>query len=604
MEVNKFFLAAILAAASTYPLCAQDGPLRGTVNVDGKYLPDVIRQDRINTLPRVYSFNLESSRLDYEQKGVTTPFAPSFLPLPALGWQTSREISDSKGYLDVNLGSWLNSSVSAGYSILDSRETDLSVWLQHNSTSLFKPHMSEEAKDVTRKRFDEVIGVRFSHAFSNVGRLSANFGYHLGYFNYYGYYSPQRPITGDLCVPTQTLNDISARLRWDNPVDNELRYNAAVGVRYFGYRRAYLSVPFEPIQSFRGEKETDVDISGGVSYAFDEKSSLGADLRLDFLGYDTPLWREETIDNYSNISLLPYYRFTRGQLDINIGAHLDFTFNAGPKGDRFSAFHLAPEVKFDFKSGPAGLYLHLLGGNRLNTLARAAQENYYGCPALLSTNPEYSPLDARLGINFGPFSGVKAGLSFAYKYTRHYQFPMLYMLYLNTPDMQADGYRADMLNGRGVDLKGWSIAANINYSLADIFSVGIEGSYQPQNGDKGYADGPDRPRWLLLTQASLRPIKPLMLTLQYRYRGVRNAYIPTVRISDIPGAHFSSDEFYGYRAFRLPDITDLSFRAAYDINKMFSVSLQADNILNRKVMYLPDVKTEGISIIGGVELRF
>lgn len=603
MEVNKFFLVAAIMAASAYSLSAQDGPLRGTVNVDGKYLPDVIRQDRINTLPRVYSFPLEAGTLDYEQKGVATPFAPSFLPLPAIGWQTNRTVSDQRGYLDVNAGSWLNSSVSAGYSILDSRESDLSVWMQHNSTSLFKVRMREDADQTTRKRYDEVVGARFSHTFGEAGRLSAELAYHLGYFNYYGYCAMDE--AGKMAsVPSQTLNDVAARVGWRNLPGSVLQYDASAGVRYFGYRRVYLPMTHGRLDSFKGEKETDVDISGGVAYSFDEKSTLGVRLRADYLGYDTPLWRQEVIDNYGNISLTPYYRFNRGMLDIHLGACLDFTLNAGPKGDRFSAFHIAPDVRFDFKAGPAGLYLHLLGGNTLNTLARQAQENYYGLPALLTTNPEYSPLDARLGINFGPFSGIKAGVSFAYKYARHYQYPTLYMLYLNEPLQSFGTSRADYLNSRGCDLKGWSIAANIGYSLADIFSIGVEGSYQPQNADKGYADGPDRPRWIMLATASARPVKPLQLTLQYRYRGVRNAYLPTVLNSDIPGASFGSDDAYGVRAIRLPDVTDLAFRASYDVSKMLTVSLQADNILNRKISLMPDVRSEGISVMGGVELRF
>ena len=63
MEIRYIAAAAALSAALA--LHAQsNAPLRGTVEVDGKFLPDVIRQDKVNTLPRLYSVPLETSTLE------------------------------------------------------------------------------------------------------------------------------------------------------------------------------------------------------------------------------------------------------------------------------------------------------------------------------------------------------------------------------------------------------------------------------------------------------------------------------------------------------------------------------------------------------------
>lgn len=616
MEIRKYIVAAA-AAATVAAASAQDAPLRGTVNVDGKYLPDVIRQDRINTLPRVYTFPMEINKLAYEQKGVSTPFRPSFTPLPAIGWRTDREYSSQRGYVDLTAGSWLNASLSAGYTIINDADTQLGVWLQHSSSSLFKPKMADWADDVKRRYYDENVGVNFTHSFEGAGRLSAKVNYHLSAFNYYGVYLPEGKREDGFKAPTQTLNDIFARVGWNSPIGADLQYDVAAGVRYFGYRRLYLpdfsdptvtgTPATESLVPVKGERETNLFLKGGVAYSFDDKSTLGITLGGDYFGYSKSIFSGAAPDDYGNIALTPYYSFRKGMLDIRLGAEVDITANAGPDGDRFSAFHIAPDVRFDFKHGPAGVYLAIGGGVDPNSLASMYDRgDYYGAPALRCTNPTYSPFDGKLGINFGPFLGLSMGVDFAYKYARHYYMPVFYTRWLNAPrEMLPGNVAVNYLDPLNVNLKGWSFGAHVDYKLSDVFTAGASLSYQPQSYDKGYDNGIDRPRWLLNANASVRPVKPLLLQLQYNYRGVRKAFVQTTRrlIDVAPGVSTNIGE-NGYTAMRLPDITDLYFRAAYDVTKALTISVQADNLLNRKVQYLPDIVTPGVCILGGLEFRF
>ena len=616
MEIDnsiKSLAAAALLLAAGVPAMAQDNSLRGSVVVDGKYLPDVIRQDRINTLPRIYSFPLDATALSYEQRGVTTPFAPSFTALPNRGWQTTRTVRDYKGYLDIQAGSWLNSSISAGYRILNTECDILGVWLQHNSSSLFKPDMSEYTADVRKKNYDEVIGAYYAHTFADAGRFDARLDYRLGYFNYYGYYAPLEQQHPGFDAPTQTVNDIAARIGWRSLPDNPFQYDAALKVRYFGYRSLYLPQRVEgaeadmyTLSSMQGQRETHTMLEGGISYDFDSSSTLGIRLNGDVLGYDSPVWSQIASDGYGDIRLAPFYRFQRGNLNINLGAKLDFTFGAGPELDRYSAFHIAPDVRLDYKAGIAGLYLHVGGGTHLNTLAAQGTGDYYGLPGLLTTSPVHSPLDGKLGVNFGPFAGVTAGVSFAYKYLRHQPFAGLYTMYMNNPAAIAEpGVCYMPLYPDGMDVKGWGIQAYMNYDLSDVVNIGVEGSYQPQDGSTGYYNGIDRPRWLLTASASVAPVKPLRIVVEYNYRGVRNIYCPTQMQQNDPNVIIGGEGAEtGVRAMRLPDITNLSARVSYAVSPALTLSVQADNVLNRHNMLLPDVKSQGISVLGGLSVTF
>lgn len=616
MEINTIYrkyIALAMAASLAAGAFAQDGPLRGNVVVNGQYLPDVIRQDRINTLPHLYNFTMEQTPLKYEFRGVRTPFAPTFTALPTRGWQTDRALRTYRGYADLQLGSWLNSNLSAGYRFVDDESDTFGVRLQHNSTSLFKPHMADYADNVRKFNYDDVIGLYYRHTFDGTGRLDASADYHVGYFNYYGYYAPLDSRDREVKAPTQTLNDIFARVGWSSLPDAPFEYDAALKLRYYGYRALYLPGPspedpeLSTLYNFKGQRETHVGLDGGAAYSFDSSSSLGARLTGDILSYSDPEWRENQIDGYGALGVHPYYRFQRGNLFINLGARLDFTFGAGPKGDRASVFHIAPDVRLDYRAGIAGLYFHALGGTRLNTLASQGDADYYGLPALLSTNPVYSPLDATAGIAFGPVSGLTAGLEFRYKVLRNQPILGLYTMYLNgNYSNPASNIVADPLGEDGMNIHGWSVGANIKYELPGIVKIGVEGSYQPQNGKKGYYNGIDRPRWLLTASAEVNPVEKLSVEVQYNYRGVRNVCCPQRLRSTLPDNITTGGDAYqvGYDEIRLPDLTDLSARVSYAVTPAVTVSVQADNILARKIELLPDVKSQGITVLGGVSVTF
>ena len=173
--------------------------LHGEVTVEGDYQPEVILPERINMLPGMQRFRSESGALPYADRGVVTPFKTGHLPLPPTAWGADREPSDRRGYLDVSLGSWLNADISAGYRALRGRTGDLSVWLQHTSTSLWRPWPAS-----------------------------------MGPFNFYGLL-PGNDADG---FPHQTLNDAAIRLAWDAPrrESDGSDYGVAARFRAFAFR--------------------------------------------------------------------------------------------------------------------------------------------------------------------------------------------------------------------------------------------------------------------------------------------------------------------------------------------------------------------------------
>ena len=605
---------SILLMVSTAFSVAFSQNLHENVSVEGIFKPEVIRQEKINVLPHRENFPIERNTMAFDNNGIAANFNPTALTLPVTGWRTSRTPS-LPGYLDVSLGSWLNSSLSAGYSIIKNPATSLSVSLQHNSTSLWKDKKTDTH---TRFRYDESLAARFSHTFGS-GVLDASFDYHLGFFNYFFCrpltlsYNDDNEVSREK-APTQTLNDFSLRADW-NATHGASSWHAGAGMRYFGYRRLYLPLPAtEPVGGLR---ETHINVNGGWNYIWDSGSSVGIEGSGNILLYGNNvhnpsfLFPVRTTDNYGTLNLNPYYRFTKNQLTVSVGAQVDLTFNA--QGDtedsHYGVFHIAPDIRFDWRRSRLGAYLHILGGSRLNTLAGQNEMTYYNMPVLVSTQPVYTPVDARLGLEYGPYEGLNVGASIAFRASKHVVFAGWYPTLLNYGTGVAPGFKGQPgsfsygLNPQGYDLHGFSFDIHAAFRPLKNLKFSAAMTYQPQKGRTGYFNGLDRPRWTVDAEAEYSPIKKLYISLSYNYRGVRNVYT-THELPQMENVIIGGREEMEVVGMRLPDITSLNAGVRYDLTSRISFGVKGYNLLNCRNLLLPSLPGEGIDIQGTFSFLF
>ena len=274
MNTSIFRHILAFAAAAALPGTAAAQSLTESVTVEGRYKPEVIQADRLALLPASMTLAAPESPMTYDRRGVTASFAPDALSMPATAWRAAKAYDTSKGYLDLRLGSWLNSSLSAGYAAIDSEDTRLNVWLQHNSTSLWQA-WKEDEETLTpaadhRFRYDETIGAEIAHGIQRMGNLTAGLQYSLGYFNYYP--TATRNLEDDHeKAPTQTINDVYVRAGWKGEHSRRLKYSIDADVRHFAYRAMYLPLlsgpyPGEYVRT-KGERETAINAGGDVNYS-------------------------------------------------------------------------------------------------------------------------------------------------------------------------------------------------------------------------------------------------------------------------------------------------------------------------------------------------
>lgn len=565
MTTLKYFLAITCSCLFSGSIMAQN--LEESLTVEGKYRPEVIPADRLSVLPSIISLSAPESNLNYDRKGIVANFATDALSMPATGWKASKTFDTSRGYLDLSLGSWLNSSLSAGYAAIRNENTHLNIRLQHNSTSLWQAWKEDPDKGIDsdaskRFRYDETIGADFSHRIADTGIISANLQYHYGYYNYYASkYKYLRNSDNKLEVPTQTLNDIFFCIGWTGVKKSPLHYSINADIRYFGYKNSYAKPDLLAVMELtkgKGLNEAALNLGGNVGYSFSKDSKLGADIV-----YSGVL---NSIDNNVNrIKLTPKYEYTRGNMTFHVGAEAAVVFAEKTR------FRIAPDIKFTTLSGITAFTARIGGGTHLRTLSYLHQMDYYGNPLSGCYDAAYSPIDASLALQFNPGGKWTFGVEGLWRTTIDETLGGIYQAYLNWDETSYE----DLISTR---IHGFSIGINAGYEFSKYFGLKGKFNWQPQHGNTGILNGFDRPAVTADLSATSKPTDALSVSLGYHLRAKR--YL-------LDG-----------------NISRLNLSADYRITDKLSVGAEFNNLLNRHEYILPNLPTEGFTAAARFQIIF
>ena len=564
----RHIIALAVSAVATAALAQS---ITESVTVEGKYTPDIIPADRLALLPATVTLIAPESPMTYDRKGIMANFAPDALSMPATGWLAKKDYATSRGYLDFRLGSWLNSSLSAGLTAFNNQDTRLNVYLQHNSTSLWQPWKEDAGNAIQaadkRFRYDETIGADLSHSILGMGRLNAALNYHLGYFNYYG--TRQGGKAGNpVDAPTQTLNDVYAQVGWTGDATGKLTYSANADLRHFAYRAMYLPMltaeyPRQYAKT-KGERETVVNVGADVKYRISDESARGSSIgaALRYSGVINAIG-----NNVNRVELLPAYTLSERSYTLRIGANLALVGNG-----EATRFRVAPDVSFSVRKGITSFLASIGGGTHLRTLAWMHSMDYYSNPGYGCYQAAYTPFDVRLAFQMNPGGRWTLGLEGEWRTTTDESFGGLYQALLNDNLAKYESYTE---SGK---IHGFSIAANAGFEFSRFLRLNGRLALQPQNGETGILNGFDRPKVTADFSAVSRPTDKLSIRLDYRLRAKR--------------------------MYSLRRISRLNLSGEYRITDRISVGAEFNNLFNRHEEILPGLPLEGFNAAGGLQIVF
>ena len=581
--MKRYCILMIVAAFACGVAVAQEQELNKEITVDRDFVPVEQKATKANLLPEVYSPQSisKNGKIGYSDWAVPAEVPATAVTLSPYGYGDSADFSANRGYFEFGIGTCLNMLGSAGYRLIDFKDTKMSIWLQHNSTWTGKNKSANSLYAIDQHWNDNVLGIDFKHRF-NKGDLSVNAFYHYDNFNYFGRMTNYWPATDS----TQSINEFRIDVGWTGPFRESegLNYSFHAIYNYFGFSNDV----FDPVQ---GNSENRLKLTLNGDYASSEVSHVGVDLGFDFINHN--IHHYHAINDSSSVghenlgvfSVMPYYAYRSNRMSFKLGVNLDVSFNDG------AVFRFAPhaEFRYDLLRG-LQFYAEASGGKEINTLSRLFATNRYISPRTIPVN-SYIPVDVVGGFKVGPFGGFNATVYGGWSKVVDAMMPTLY----DIPNPNDAAYAENTFN-RSIsqyavfDMKGWRVGAELAYSFRTVADASLSLTYSPQKEDKGCIMGDDRAELVLDTKVVVRPIKDLSVTVGYQYRSGRSL-IYTGGL----GQWLEQD---------LQDVNYLMLGANYRLNDIVGFFMEFDNILNKRWDVHYGMGTQPIGILGGVSLLF
>ena len=205
--------------------------------------------------------------------------------------------------------------------------------------------------------------------------------------------------------------------------------------------------------------------------------------------------------------------------------------------------------------------------------------------------PSKNWLDGIIGIKSGVARGFWFDIFAGYKITDN---DLLFL----PPSFYYDDHFTNLIDGyQEINTKLFYVGANLKYKYQQWFEIGVKGVYNNWSGDYhellvGAGAYPDldhvwgKPDFVLDANLTLRPIEKLAISATY--------HLETGRYM----------KAYGEDDVKMDNINELNLRASYDFNRTFGLYAQVNNLLNQGYDIFYGYPAQGITVMGGISLRF
>lgn len=577
---KNIILSSLCALFSVGSAWAQD--LHKDITVEQQITPSRRDASRISVLPSVTLSPVKAASLSYSSKVVTTRVPNTFSVLDPVAWGDKIYTSPYRGYFDIGLGGLLFiGDVSAGYRILDTDKSRLSLWGQYNG-DVYK------RTGTTWHDHTASLGLDLHQAVGRKAFLDAGLNYT------YGFHDMAAFEGGRFSQSTSRVNASVALSGEHSGID----YNAALRYGHFGFYNPHLPAYdlssgglLDPYNGYEPVRQNLLGVSLGGRVATSASSHIGLDLSGDFLATgkhyvaSIPYTEDDAVLSKSRttglVTVTPYFETRSQSTSLRIGADVDFAVNSG------KTIRVAPDVTFAWHGLQfVGIELKAYGGSTLNTLASLYDVSPY-MNGSVAYRPSHTPYAFDATVAFGPFLGGTFELFGGYAKADDQLMPVLGGIY------PAGGL------WEAVDVKGYRYGARLGYDNGKTFAVSASYQGSPSKWDRAWYDNADRARHIVSADLKLRPVDMLTVTLGYEFRGGRACYMYEDETVDVAGF-----EVYPTRRVQLGAVSNLKLGIGVSPTDRLTVFVRGENLLGRKSLYIGGRPMQGVNGMIGAALKF
>ena len=571
-----------IAALTTFGIAAQG--LNKEISIDKDIVPEVSNIERISINPAIPQLKIKNVKLNYNEKAKLVETASNITLLDPANNVDTMKVSPYRGYAMLGYFPIYNLDFTAGYKIIDKKDSKLNAWVEYNGMSY--DATSHAGNEMSIYDHEVNVDLIFAQRINNKSTLNLNADYAYNHFNC--------PWWND--DYTQNVNQFNFDGTWQSSIEG-LKYSVAAHYGFFDYGRgadfllSKYSTKYDNVFDAVTEHNANIDVTAALELS--DFSSIGLDLGYDLIHnnhtmfpacgiIDSTAWTGyNDITDYTRslITITPHYDVKWRSITAKLGAQVDVQFDLDTK------VRIAPDVNFNWDATKyISANVRVVGGIQQNTLSSAFDVSHYFLPAAAYGNSNL-PLVIDAGVNLGPFKNATIKVLGGYAIANDWYMPTL--INENEHIMNA------------VDIDGWYVGVSASYRYKDWGKINASYTTAPQQAyDKGYFMWRDRAKHVVNASLVVTPITPLDIMLEYEYRGSRSSY------SQSYDHTIDNKIVTNHTQLSLGHVNTLSLGGLYRFNDQLSFFARLENLFNHKYDLLYNIPSQGFTGLVGATYKF
>ena len=530
------------------------------VTIIAPYIPSIGDATKIPFRPEIVPGEQASQTFEYEYVTKRLETRMELDPIEPMKYNEDKQDQFYRNYAKAGFGNYITPYLDFMASSLQSEKYQFGARIKHHSSQ-------GKIKNYPPSAYSHNLISVYGKTFSKSHTLSADVGYKRDVVHFYGFVPdsfPEVEYTKDDL--RQRFQHVHGTVEYESNYkgDYKLNHLFRLGIHYFS--------------DFYQTRESQVSFFTTLDKAFntggnDFKHALVLDLGIDYLNYKDSV----TSDNPFYLLIRPVYRFGFAQYSFEIGIGINMTSTNSPVESNFG-MDVFPILKAEVVIVDEKLkaFAEISGNRTINSFRSLTDIN----PFITST-PLLTYTDEQIKIG-GGLTGNAGGINFLAEASYSY-FKDL-PLFVNDPALPLNN-KFDVIYENINQLK---IKASLGYLRINQFSARLLAAYYhyiPINAEKAW----QMPNFEVGLDASYTLLEKY--TLKASALAFGSKYALTFVEGEIVPA-------------KMAGALDLGIGVEYQVNRMLSAYVDANNLLNQHYQRWYQYPVQGIQVMAGVKISF
>lgn len=602
------------------PLVAGAQDLTKEITLDRDIVPEQRAAVRPIVFPSLIIPTMASVNLPMVENGEKGQLAPLVAPFFAPDPEAAFPITPYRGYLDAGYFPTHEIGVSAGYAIVNKKNTQLGAWLQYDDNSnsadyLAYPSATEE-QSFEFRTIDLTVGANFMQKFGQFNRLRLATDFSFSRWNLPPFFGEE--VVADYPYPYQ-LNEHARNIRWHLNGQFDGRINSTFAYGFSAGGGIYNNLSNRDIKDYDGYNadpqyyerlakpvnQTSMNFGAWLRGNVSANATLGVAVDGKFLHFSQFLTPTQLLADgsyFGDLEIPGEPAKTIGNVDITPAAEYNGGGFYGKLGVRFGlsshsgkSFHVAPDIMLGVNPDDRfGAWLKIGGGVRTNSLEDMFLISRYA-DQRVAYNLSNLPVEGEFGLRVGPFKGAVLALTLDYASANNWLMPLQYSTVKLIDPQHPVVYGTGINMFAPTDLRSWKLGAQFQWSYREWFDIDMNFATTLGGGERhSWIYWTDRARHTFSVDLSLNPgewadilsvVKPLSIDFGFEARFKRSQaivdYQPIYYVGPdnqdyIP--NYSAAESYCYS---LGNKMNISLGASWQFSENFGIFASFENIIKR-----------------------